>query len=275
MNQSQPPKYSQQPQQAQPTNQQMPSNQQQPTGQPPSYSQSVVQSIKNSFSGFFGQKQQAKQVQHTAQPCYNDDPVAHTDLFKIVMVLDESGSMQPVQNSILESINGFITEQKQIKERPSAFTLVKFNDFTTRVIENESMDTVKLLHTENYVPDRSTALYDAIGSTINWFRNEKDVLLVIVTDGQENASTSFTKQQVLDLVKQKEEQCGWTYVYLSCDLAASQQGSNIGLTKSAYATNSVVDQSQFGAYISSNLNSAVKNYRKEGISVQSQLNSGS
>jgi hypothetical protein len=199
-------------------------------------------------------------------------PVEHSDDFKIVVILDESGSMQSIQKDIIKSINDLLTEQKQIKERPCRFTLVKFNDKIKRTIKNRDLNKVNELSIEDYTPDRSTSLYDAIGSTVNWFRYEKNVLLVIVTDGQENASKVYTKDSITKMLDEKQKFREWTFVYLCNDLATSSQGDNIGLKQSKFSSNIMVDQSNYGSYLGKNVNVAISNYRKKGISVQQQLN---
>lgn len=214
----------------------------------------------------------------TAKPSYLQNNVSRTNtvtfdgLLKIVVVLDESGSMGPVKQQIIKSLNELITEQKEIKERPATFTLVKFNDMIKRVKTNQLLDNVDLLSYNDYHPDGATALYDAIGDTIDWFRNEKDVLMVIVTDGEENASNKYTRTQINKMIDQKKSQNGWTYVYLSSDRNTELQGDGLGLQRSSYASNCCVSQNNFGAFIGNSLNSAIGGYRKKGISVQSQLN---
>lgn len=203
---------------------------------------------------------------------HQTSPVTSNSFFKIVIVLDESGSMENVRESMKKSINDLIKEQQQIKGRPATLSLVKFNDKVNRVIENKPLENIKLLTSEDYQPNGSTALYDCIGDTIEWFRNEKDVLLVIVTDGQENASRSFSKSEVAKMIEDKKKNNRWTYVYLSNDLKTSAQGSDIGCFNSLCATNVVVDQQKFGSYMSDNLNTAISNFRTNGVSVQSQLN---
>lgn len=132
------------------------------------------------------------------------------------MVLDESGSMEAIKKDMLKSINDLITEQKQVKGRPATFTLVKFNDKVSRVIQNKSLDQVNVLTSEDYVPNGSTALYDAIGDTVNWFRNERDVLMVIVTDGQENASTNYNKHNITQMIDNKKIIItGHMFIYLA------------------------------------------------------------
>lgn len=195
------------------------------------------------------------------------------DIFKIVIVLDESGSMENVRYDMIKSINDLIREQKQIKERPSSFTFVKFNNKINRVIKNKSLEEIDFLSKNDYNPTGTTALYDAIGDTITWFNSEKNVLMIIVTDGQENASIEFSRNQVLKMIEEKKKYDNWTYVYLSNDLSTQKQGFDIGLQESYSTTNAVVNQKHFGAYMSNNLNNAISGFRLKGTSVQDQLNS--
>ena len=198
------------------------------------------------------------------------DPIKHTEEFKIVVILDESGSMESIRHDMVKALNDLIKEQKQL-DRPCKFTLVKFNDKVTRVTENTDLNDVKALSLLDYMPSRSTALYDAIGSTIERFRYESNVLLVIITDGLENASTQYNKKQIFDMLEEKKKFREWTYVYLSNDLTNSAQGATIGFDNSASSTNCVVDRDQFGSYLGQRMNHAIYNYRAYGQSVQSQL----
>lgn len=171
---------------------------------------------------------------------------------------------------MIKAINDLITEQQQL-DRPCRFTLVKFNGSVHHVIENRNLKDVKPLSIEDYAPDKTTALYDAIGSTIDWFRYESNVLMVIVTDGQENASTKYSKEQIMQELDEKRKFREWTYVYLSNDLSNSEQGMSLGFDNSVTSTNSVTPQANFKSYISQKLNNAIYNYRAYGRSVQSQL----
>lgn len=194
------------------------------------------------------------------------------DYFKIVMVIDESGSMQEIKDKMLKSINDLISEQKQVKERPATFTLVKFNNVINRVVKNKNLSDITLLKTTDYVPSGTTALYDAIGDTIEWFKNEKDVLMVIITDGMNNASKNYTKNQITSMIEQKKRDNNWSYVYLSCDLSTESQGNDMGLKNSSFSANCNISQGAYGDFIGNKLNSAISNFRTKGISVQQQLN---
>lgn len=220
---------------------------------------------------FSSQKFMTHPVQNRPVERCNIEPVTFDDFFKIVLVLDESGSMESIRDQIINSINDLIMEQKQIKERPATFTLIKFSDNVKEVIVNKLLSNVNSLTNRDYVPSGSTALYDAIGKTIDRFRNEKNVLMVIITDGQENASRQYSRNQINKMINDKKINNDWTYVYLSSDLSTEIQGDNIGLKKSTYTSNCQVNKTLYGNFIGQNLNNAISKYRKDGVSVQSQI----
>jgi hypothetical protein len=197
--------------------------------------------------------------------------VTFDDVFKIVIILDESGSMDLIRHQMIKAINDLVMEQKQIKERPATFTLVKFSDKVKEVIVNKLLTNVNSLTNADYMPEGSTALYDAIGQTIVRFRNEKNVLMVIVTDGQENASKKYTRNQINKMIDDKKKNNDWTYVYLSSDINTEIQGNNIGLQSSATSSNCQVNMNSFDNFIGTKLNKAISNFRQKGISVQSQI----
>ncbi|GAG00899.1 unnamed protein product, partial [marine sediment metagenome] len=153
------------------------------------------------------------------------------------------------------------------------FTLVKFNNRINQVINNLDLKEVKPLTVEDYRPDRTTALYDALGETISQLSDQKNVLMVIVTDGHENASQEYNHQEVTEMLDEKQKKNNWSYVYLCNDLKTSSQGESLGLTNSGFASNCIQPQSCFKSYLCKDVNMAIKNYRTKGISVQSQLNS--
>lgn len=201
------------------------------------------------------------------------EPVEHSDQFKIVVVLDESGSMDDIRQDMIDALNSLITEQKQIKERPARFTLVKFNDKVSRVIKNRDLREVSTLTMNDYKPDRSTALYDALGDTIEWFKYETDVLMVIITDGMENSSRNYKHAQIKQMLDEKQKYRNWSYVYLSDDLSTSRQADGLGLyANQSYSTKKTIGKKKCKSYISNNINTAIRNYRQTGMSVQSQLN---
>jgi hypothetical protein len=146
----------------------------------------------------------------------------------IVMVLDASGSMENIRDDIIGSVNAFVAGE-QAEQSQSLFTLVTFsNDVETKILK-KSISSIQPLSRNSYVTTGSTALYKAIVDTITKFENESDVVMCIVTDGEENHSPKeYTRQRVFDLVTKCQKDKGWTFNYLSADIDTFNQGVNLG-----------------------------------------------
>ncbi|MEJ2758662.1 MAG: hypothetical protein P8046_09300, partial [Anaerolineales bacterium] len=92
---------------------------------------------------------------------------------------------------------------------------------------------------ETFVPRATTPLLDAMGRGINDLEqglSEMDederpmrVVMVIITDGQENASREFNKNQIQKMIKEKQEKLDWQFVFLSADLDAIRDAVNTGI----------------------------------------------
>jgi hypothetical protein len=157
----------------------------------------------------------------------------------IVVVLDASGSMSSIQSDVIKSVNEFIRDQQKIKDDNCTFTFVTFSDSVNIGILKTPIENAQTLTTDNYKTTGCTALYKAITDSIKIFENEKDVLMVIVTDGQENASpTEYNRQSVFDLVTKHKNKNGWNFVYLSADLDTFSQGTNIGFGTESFSYDS-------------------------------------
>jgi hypothetical protein len=146
----------------------------------------------------------------------------------IVMILDASGSMQQIQGDIIGSVNKFVEDEKVAKSQ-SLFTLVTFSDKVETKIFKKPISEIPLLTKQNYVINGLTALFQAIVDTIEMFKDETDVVMCIVTDGQENRSpANYTRKSVFDTVTKFKDEKGWTFSYLSCNLDTFEQGANLG-----------------------------------------------
>jgi Mg-chelatase subunit ChlD len=139
----------------------------------------------------------------------------HTE---IVMVLDRSGSMQECQEATVAGFNEFIRDQRELPGSANV-TLVQFDDQYEVVHDAKPLLDVPELNCQTFVPRGSTALLDAIGKTVNGsaarFRHNK-VIFVIITDGMENASKEYKREQIKNLIEQRETN-GWTFVYIGAD----------------------------------------------------------
>src|ERR1700692_92901 len=91
---------------------------------------------------------------------------------------------------------------------------------------------------EHYVPRGNTPLYDAIGECIRRTDPKgRAAIVLVITDGEENASSEFTRESVKTLLKEKESE-GWTFAFLGADIDSYAVGGSVGVSPSNTATTS-------------------------------------
>jgi uncharacterized protein YegL len=150
----------------------------------------------------------------------------------IRLVLDRSGSMSSCRVETVESINEYVNEiQKEAVE--GVFTLSTFDNQSIDIpISRIPVRELTILGQDILIPRGGTPLYDAIGtavhdlSTFTYKENEKKVL-VIVTDGYENASREYTSDAIKQLIEEKTKE-GWLILYLGADHDAFTQSRHMG-----------------------------------------------
>jgi len=154
-----------------------------------------------------------------------------TDYTHIAVILDRTGSMESIREDTIGGFNAFVNQQKA-EPGTATLTLVQFDsqDPYEVIHKFKALEAVPALTRETFVPRASTPLLDAMGRGINDLEKSltemKDeekpsrVVMVIITDGQENASREFRKDQVAKMIKEKQEHSAWKFVFLSADLAA-------------------------------------------------------
>lgn len=164
--------------------------------------------------------------------CGKPIPVKETGITTIGVVIDESGSMLERKS---ETISGFNNYIKTLKKEgvQGKLTLTKFNSFTGPkvVYYNRPLSEVPKLNSDTYCPDNATPLYDAVGETIRKL-DEADsdkVIMVIITDGLENASSAYSQDSVRKLIESRQRR-GWTFVYLGANQDSWAAGGSMGIT---------------------------------------------
>ena len=163
---------------------------------------------------------------------------------EIAFVLDRSGSMGSCQEAAIQGFNQFLHEQQQT-EGLARLTLVLFDDEYLVPVQSLPVQEVVPLNWETFVPRGSTALLDAIGKTIDDLGariaalpnsdRPAQVIVSILTDGAENASTLFTWRDLAQRIKHQTEVYKWTFLFLGAnqDAIATAAQMNIGRHNSA------------------------------------------
>ncbi len=168
-------------------------------------------------------------------------PAEKPERIELVLVLDKSGSMQGLESDTIGGFNSMIKKQKAL-DVPVRVTAVLFNDKTDMLYESRSIHSVHALTEKEYEVGGTTALLDAVGSTIlnvdqkgNVKKGTK-VIFVIITDGMENASREFTKTKVKQMISDKQEKYGWDFIYLGANIDAAEEAGAIGVKKANAVT---------------------------------------
>jgi hypothetical protein len=161
--------------------------------------------------------------------------VTNPDLRHIAVILDRSGSMHTVKDDTEGGLRAFLDTQHQTPGRTTV-SLYQFDDRYEPVYENRALADVPPFTLR---PRGATALLDAVGRTINTIsehlaaKTEADrpgeVIVVILTDGHENASREYSKGTVKELIEHKQDTCGWRFVFLGADQDAFDAAGGIGI----------------------------------------------
>jgi uncharacterized protein YegL len=152
----------------------------------------------------------------------------------IYFVLDRSGSMASCVDDTIGGFNTFIHSQKK-DNTDASMSLYLFDNEYTSLYENKLISEVSNIDTKTYIPRGSTSLLDAIGCTIKTAEITDNNIIVILTDGFENTSKSYTKSHIKDLIKMKES-IGWNFVFLAANQDAISTAQSLGINPNGAMT---------------------------------------
>ena len=138
-----------------------------------------------------------------------------------LFLLDRSGSMDSCRQDTIDGFNSFVESQKQFG---GTMTLCLFDDQFETVYEKTPIEEVPVLTEETFVPRGGTALLDAMGQVLKMNLSD-DAMVIILTDGEENSSRTYTSVHVKDLVDTKK----WKFVYLGANQDAVLAARDIGI----------------------------------------------
>ena len=149
----------------------------------------------------------------------------------IVFLLDRSGSMSGTESDTIGGYNSYINSQRNNNVN---VTTILFDDKYEVLTRNTPISQIKKLTKEEYYTRGCTALLDAIGKTIDYMDelNKNKVIFIITTDGYENASTKYNKNDIKKLI---EKHKNWEFVYIGADIDSYSEASAIGIRTSNIA----------------------------------------
>ena len=159
-------------------------------------------------------------------------------LTELIFILDRSGSMGGLEADTIGGFNSLLSKQK--KEAGEAVVSTVLFDNEVEVLHDRvPLDKVPPMTAEDYYVRGCTALLDAVGGAIHHIGNvhkyarTEDVpehtLVIITTDGMENASRRYGASQVKKMIKLQQERFGWEFLFLGANIDAVETAGHFGI----------------------------------------------
>lgn len=157
-------------------------------------------------------------------------------LTDMVFILDKSGSMSGLEKDTIGGFNSMIRKQRTLAG-DALVTTVLFDTSIKRLYDGVSIGKVTDMTEEDYEAGGSTALLDAIGSTISAIsRRQKRMegrpdhtIFVIITDGEENSSREYSHQQIRKMIQRKRKDKDWEFIFLGANIDAEETADGLGM----------------------------------------------
>lgn len=150
----------------------------------------------------------------------------------IRFVIDRSGSMAKIKDETIGGFNSFIAEQRDLPGKAKV-TCVQFDHEYETLYRDMDIAEVPKLNGMVYRPRGYTALYDAVGTALSdGMENSKageQNILVVLTDGEENASKEYKRDDVKRLMSRAEDK-GWKIVFLGANIDVETVTKGIGIS---------------------------------------------
>jgi uncharacterized protein with von Willebrand factor type A (vWA) domain len=187
----------------------------------------------------------------TDQPITVNPNPAHTT--HIIIIVDMSGSMSSVEDDVRGGFNSYLDSLTDVGYEYRVTTTLFDTEFISLGVDIPARLATRL-NERNYRARGNTALLDAVGKTIAEFQLRVPELpegdrgiVVIQTDGRENASKEFTSATVKALLE-KLQKSGWGVIYLSAGIDSWNQADSMGVARAQYLNTSGSSASYGGTY---------------------------
>ena len=157
---------------------------------------------------------------------------------ELIFILDRSGSMAGLEADTIGGFNAMLEKQKK-KPGDTLVSTVLFDSVSQVIHDRVPLEKVPPLTEKDYYVRGCTALLDAVGGAIHHIGNvhkyarREDVpektLVVITTDGMENASRRYDYERVSKMIEKQQEKYGWEFLFLGANIDAAKEAKRFGI----------------------------------------------
>ena len=159
-----------------------------------------------------------------------------------LLIVDASSSMNPLTKSTISGVNEQIDSIKQLeKEFPNQkynMSFIHFSDSVTIEYSDRKSSALEHISESNYRCSGMTALLDAIGVGVRNLNEkigdkiasgEAAAVVVIITDGEENASREFDGSKVKSMIEELQATNRWTFTFVGANIDSISTASRYGI----------------------------------------------
>tara|TARA_B100000795_G_C22779518_1_gene431596 strand:+ start:1072 stop:1728 length:657 start_codon:yes stop_codon:yes gene_type:complete len=159
-------------------------------------------------------------------------------------ILDSSGSMKADQLNTVNLFNRQVATVRDLAisypEQNFLIGLTIFNENVNHLFRESPVHKLIELSREKYRPKGYTAFYDAIGETVSGIKNrfgseinrgEMSVVVIVLTDGHENASKRFDQRMIASMITELQVADNWTFTILGADFDITQVSDGINFRR--------------------------------------------
>lgn len=171
--------------------------------------------------------------------------MANKNLTEMAFILDRSGSMSRLEADTIGGYNSLLKKQKK-EVGDAVVTTVLFDDKYEMLHDRVAIKKIKDITNKQYFARGMTGLLDAIGKTINHVGNRHKnaldseipdkTMVVIITDGFENASKEYSLPQVKSMIEHQKKKYGWEFLFLGANIDAVSTAASFGISSDRAVT---------------------------------------
>lgn len=195
--------------------------------------------------------------------------MTNKNLTSINLILDASTSMALTAPAVIKGFNDFISEQKK-EPGECVVSLTIFESHSKVIYSAKALSEVPELNKEVYAIQGSTALYDAVGKTIKEVGEKLSkmkssdrpgkVIFVIFTDGDDNLSRTYTRDQISTMAKHQKDVYSWDFIFIGANIDVEKEAVKLSMpTSLSYDPTMKGTEQVYGS-----LSRGVSNYRSTG-----------